>query len=250
MPFPVKAERPSTAAFVIPFILFLVFLVLPDLFAVKNPKLPWWKNSPELWIYPIQTVACLAALAWFWNQYTFRPFRGVGLAIVLGLIGIAAWITPSLLGKHLGIDPGAKEGIGHWLGFTPRTHGFDPNMVGEHPTAFAFTVAMRFIRLVVCVPLIEEIFWRGYLMRIAAHPNRPLHEIPFGTHSWPAFFVTTFAFTIVHHPSDYIGAAIFGSLVYLVAVRTKSLAACVLAHAVANLALGIYIMKTQQWGFW
>jgi hypothetical protein len=33
-------------------------------------------------------------------------------------------------------------------------------------------------------------------------------------------------------------------------VRTKSLGACVVAHAVTNLGLGIYIMVTRQWGFW
>jgi membrane protease YdiL (CAAX protease family) len=37
---------------------------------------------------------------------------------------------------------------------------------------------------------------------------------------------------------------------YFVAVRTKSLGACVFMHAVGNLALGLYVMKTQQWGFW
>jgi hypothetical protein len=33
-------------------------------------------------------------------------------------------------------------------------------------------------------------------------------------------------------------------------VRTKSLGACVWMHAVANLLLGFYVMKTRQWGFW
>jgi hypothetical protein len=38
--------------------------------------------------------------------------------------------------------------------------------------------------------------------------------------------------------------------VYFVAVRTKSLAACVVMHAVANLLLGVYVVSTKQWGFW
>jgi hypothetical protein len=28
------------------------------------------------------------------------------------------------------------------------------------------------------------------------------------------------------------------------------LASCVLAHAVSNLLLGLWIMQTRQWGFW
>ena len=35
-----------------------------------------------------------------------------------------------------------------------------------------------------------------------------------------------------------------------VAYRTHSLSACVLAHAVTNLLLGLWIMHTGQWGFW
>jgi membrane protease YdiL (CAAX protease family) len=36
----------------------------------------------------------------------------------------------------------------------------------------------------------------------------------------------------------------------IVAYRTKSLSACVLTHATTNLLLGVWIMKTGQWGFW
>ena len=246
---PSSCEKPTTLGLVAPFFLFLAFLLLPDLIKVENPELPWWKRNPEFWIYPLQTVVCLAALAWFWKQYAFEPFRGLTLAVTLGLLGIVVWITPSLLSKPLGIDP-YESGVLAWLGFVPRDDGFDPSLLSEHPLAFEFTVLMRFLRLVICVPLIEEIFWRGFVMRIAADPNRPLHEIPFGTHSWPAYFVTTVAFVAVHNHFDFLAAAIYGSLTYYVAIRTKSLAACVVMHAVANLALGIYVMATKSWGFW
>jgi membrane protease YdiL (CAAX protease family) len=55
---------------------------------------------------------------------------------------------------------------------------------------------------------------------------------------------------VAHASIDYAAAIVFGSLMYWLAVRTKSLAACVLAHAVANLILGVYVMVTQQWGYW
>ena len=54
----------------------------------------------------------------------------------------------------------------------------------------------------------------------------------------------------MHQPGDYLGALIFGTLMYFLCVRTKSLAACVIMHAIANLILGIYVMKTRLWGFW
>jgi uncharacterized membrane protein YeaQ/YmgE (transglycosylase-associated protein family) len=57
-------------------------------------------------------------------------------------------------------------------------------------------------------------------------------------------------FTLVHTKPDYLGAVIFSLLIGGLYVRTKSVGACVLAHAVANLVLGIYVMATRQWGFW
>ena len=49
--------------------------------------------------------------------------------------------------------------------------------------------------------------------------------------TWPAALVTGFLYNVV-------------------AVRTRSLPACVAAHAVTNALLGGYVMYTHQWGFW
>ena len=51
-------------------------------------------------------------------------------------------------------------------------------------------------------------------------------------------------------PFHNSAALLTGALYNLVAYRTKSLGACVLAHAVTNLLLGLWIMSTRQWGFW
>jgi hypothetical protein len=53
-----------------------------------------------------------------------------------------------------------------------------------------------------------------------------------------------------HQAADWPAAFLCGIAYNLVAVRTGSLSACVLAHAITNLGLGIYIMSTRQWGFW
>jgi membrane protease YdiL (CAAX protease family) len=50
--------------------------------------------------------------------------------------------------------------------------------------------------------------------------------------------------------ADWPAAIITGALFNLVAYRTRSLAACVLTHAITNLVLAIYILRTGQWGFW
>jgi membrane protease YdiL (CAAX protease family) len=58
------------------------------------------------------------------------------------------------------------------------------------------------------------------------------------------------AVMLIHNTSDWPGAFVWGSLMYFLAVRTKSLGACIVMHAVGNLLLGLYVMKTGLWGFW
>ena len=109
---------------------------------------------------------------------------------------------------------------------------------------------MRFFRAVVVVALVEEIFWRGFLMRFLLNPDRDYWKVPFGKPAWISYIVVTLAFIMVHQPVDYLGALIFGSLMYWVAVRTKSLLACVVMHGVANLLMGWYAIEFGKFGLW
>ena len=239
-----------TAAHVLPLLLFTLLNSLPGVFRVENSELPWHVRAPEHWIYPLQTVICAVVLFLFRQHYTFKPWRGLGLAFVLGLVGIAFWIAPALLREQLiaqGVEPAAWW---EWFGLAERREGFDPMIAQDSPLGFAAVVAMRFARLVLVVPFVEELFWRGFLMRFLLTEDGRFERVAFGTHAWKVFWIVTLAVMLIHNTEDYTGAFVWGALMYFVAVRTKSLAACVFMHAVGNLALGVYVMKTQQWGFW
>jgi CAAX prenyl protease-like protein len=50
---------------------------------------------------------------------------------------------------------------------------------------------------------------------------------------------------------NFILAGVMAGIAYnLLLYRTKSLAHCILAHAVTNLALAIYVITTGKWQFW
>lgn len=241
-----------TAAHLAPLLVFTAFLAVPGFFRVENPELPWHVRAPEHWVYPLQTVVCGVLLVLFRRHYSFKPWsgRGLGLAFVLGVLGIAFWVAPSVLHEVLvgrGMEP-AKWW--EWLGLAKRDEGFDPTIAQGSPLWYALVVGMRFARMVLVVPFVEEIFWRGFLMRFLLAEDGRFERIPFGTHAWKVFWIVTPAVMLLHNTEDYVGAFGWGALMYLVAVRTKSLGACVFMHAVGNLALGIYVMGTRQWGFW
>jgi CAAX prenyl protease-like protein len=65
-----------------------------------------------------------------------------------------------------------------------------------------------------------------------------------------SFLVVTLTFGFSHQRPDWPAALVCGALYNLVAYRTKSLATCVATHALTNLLLGLWIMKSSQWGFW
>ncbi len=190
-----------------------------------------WLDAPEYWAFPLQSVACAAALLWFWREYGFHPFRGVLLTLGIAALVLVLWIAPQA-----------------FLGFAPRNEGFNPDRFASQPVVYWATVLLRFLRLVVVVPLVEEIFWRGFLLRYFI--NEKFDRVPFGTFSWLSFAISTIGFTFAHSRPDWIAAAATCALYNFVAYQTKSLSSCVLAHAVTNLLLGLWIMQTRQWGFW
>jgi CAAX prenyl protease-like protein len=135
-----------------------------------------------------------------------------------------------------------------FLGAGVRVDGFDPTVFGEGSALYWMTVAARFARLVIIVPLVEEIFWRGFLMRYLIRED--FTSLPVGAFQWKSFAIVAICFMLVHGLADWPAALICGVIYNFVAVRTGSLGACVLAHGVTNLGLGLYIMATRQWGFW
>ena len=100
----------------------------------------------------------------------------------------------------------------------------------------------------VVVPLVEEIFWRSLLLRYLI--SEKFETVPFGTFSWMSFAVVAVAFALSHQKADWPAALLTGVLYNLVACRSKSLTSCVVTHALTNLALGLWIVATKEWGFW
>lgn len=109
---------------------------------------------------------------------------------------------------------------------------------------------LRFLRAAVVVALVEEIFWRGFLMRFCRDWDGDFWKQPFGHRDWRSYLVVTGLFILAHSPPDRVGALVYGSLTWLLCVWSRSLGACVLMHAVANLLMGLYIMAWGKYGLW
>lgn len=242
-----------TRAHVNPFAVFMAFMVVLQLLSAtlgwKHPDAPWWRQDPAYFIYPLQTLVTLAFLLHYRRDYSFRmSWRWSLAAVGFGAAGIALWLLPTALYDHWALT-GKTTGILQLLGVAPRHDGFDPGIF-HHPLAWWTVVGFRFLRAVVVVALVEEIFWRGFLMRFVCDWEGDYWSQPFGRATWQSYLIVTGLFMAVHAPVDYAAAFVYGSLTYLLCVWSKSLGACVVMHATANLLMGLYIMAYGKYGLW
>jgi CAAX prenyl protease-like protein len=221
-------ERAYFAPFLAFFAVFGLGSVIPHFF---DGTAFWMVSSPSYWVYPLQTAVCTAFLIHGWRAYQWQLPRKPFFAIAIGILALFLWIAPQ-----------------QWMAKAPRLEGFDPAFFGSSGWPYAANLGLRFFRLVVVVPLVEEIFWRGFLLRYLVRED--FLKVPMGSFTWPSFAIVTAGFVLEHQFADWPAAVITGVLFNLVAYRTRSLSACVLTHAVTNALLGIYILRTGQWGFW
>jgi CAAX prenyl protease-like protein len=224
--------NPKETAYLAPFLAFIVLLALGSAVAHFGEGRAFWVFSqPLYWVYPLQTVVCATLLIRGWPCYEVQAPRKPLFTIGIGVLALLLWIAPQ-----------------EWLGAPRRVDGFNPAFFGPTGWPFAMNLGLRFLRLVVVVPLLEEIFWRGFLLRFLI--SEDFTRVPIGAFSWLSFGVVTAGFCFEHSPSDWPAAALTGALYNLVAYRTRSLSSCVLVHAVTNALLGAYVLHTRQWGFW
>lgn len=209
-----------------PFLVFLLFSLL--LFVVdgawswNHPSAPWYRRAPEMLLYPLQVLACAGYIWHIRRSVSWEaPLAHCLLGALAGVLGIAFWLIP------------------YFLGWVPNNGGFDPvSVFGDNQTAVWVEYGFRFARAALIVPIVEEFFWRGYLMRWCINRDFP-QNVPLGQGSLLSYVVVTAAFMFAHNPVDYAGAFVYGTIAYLIVLRTKRLLPVVIMHAVANLIMGM-----------
>jgi CAAX prenyl protease-like protein len=220
---------------ILPFALYFVFVALEEGLRFLDGK-GMIGLSPHLFLYLYPVKISCVALALFVLRRNYREIalrelargRQTVTSIFAGLIVFIVWINMD------------------WsFGTLTKPPGFNPGLAGNDVTA-AILSGMRLFGAVAVVPLMEELFWRSFLVRYILDQN--FTDVPLGRFTALSFVVSTVLFGLEHH---FIFAGMMAGAVYnLLLYRSRSLAQCILAHAVTNLALGIYVLYSERWYFW
>jgi uncharacterized protein len=217
---------------ILPFALFIVFVAVGSMQPPPEP-VPAGQFDPR-WIYAARAIAVGAVLVWLWAR--FDELRGAQAlsaldwfwAIASGVIVLAIWVM---------LDKG-------WVTFE-LGKGFDPRRHGSEDIDWPIT-AFRLLGLAVVVPLVEELFWRSFLMRWLDQQNF-LSVAPAAV-GVRALAITSVLFALEH--SQWLAGLIAGLIYGWIYMRTGKLWVPVIAHAVTNGLLGVYILVVRDWRFW
>jgi CAAX prenyl protease-like protein len=194
------------------------------------------------WLYPAMVAGILAVtVPLVYTQRLLRPHLRVLPGVVVGLVGIVLWIALC----QLNVEATLVQLLPSWLRPDPRPR-FDPfTRITDAAPRWGF-ILMRMLGLAVLVPVAEELFWRGFLIRWLSDPDWKNRKA--GDFTWQAFVVVTVLFTLVH--PEWLAAAVYCALLNGLLYWTRDLWNCVVAHAVSNLVLGIYVLSTGAWQLW
>jgi uncharacterized protein len=218
-------SNPS-APYVVPFAVFMGLLALQSYIPL-----------PQSAEYALRCVI-LAAVIWIFSRkvLSFKVVNPLG-SILIGLAVIAIWVAPDAL------IPGYRQ---HWL-FTNSITGQAASTMTEAAKSDIPALFFRALRAILIVPIVEELFWRAWLLRWAA--NSDFESLPLGTYTTQSFWIVALLFASVHG-SYWEVALICGITWNWWMGKTKSLGDLILSHAVANAALSGYVLATGKWEYW
>ncbi len=211
---------------ILPFLAYMACIVLGDVLEHAG-----WAGAQLRWLYPLKVVLVVICLTFFWRLYSELRGPRLGLAAILEALAVGAlvWVLWINLSAPWMV-------VGTAAGFDPRTGG-----------QIDWPVAMlRLAGATLMVPLMEELFWRSFLLRwIAAAGFLNVKPARAG---FKGFIVTVVLFGFEHNL--WLAGIIAGAAYTLLYMRSNSLWSPILAHAVTNGLLGVWIISTGNWTYW
>jgi uncharacterized protein len=190
-----------------------------------------------VWEYPVRALV-LALVLWCVSRpaIDLRAPYWIGSTLV-GVAVFVVWIAPDALW------PGYRDS----RIFQNALTGHIESSVPVEYRGLPLVWVTRAIRAVILVPIIEELFWRGWMMRWLVDAN--FTKVALGAFTPLAFGVTALLFASEH--GAYWEVGLLAGLAYnWWMVRTRSLGDCILAHGVTNGLLSGYVLLKGQWQYW
>ncbi len=222
--------RRSALVRVAPFVFFMAVLALRG-FAPTDGS---WGFDTR-WLYALQAGGTALLLALWWREYgeisrqTWLTLREALLAVAVGVAVFVLWVN--LDAPWMSLSTASTEP------FMPRT---------ATGGLYWALIVVRWVGAALLVPVMEELFWRSFLMRWIQQPV--FESVSPAQVGLRAVVLSTFVFVLAH--TLWLASIVAGLAYAWLYIRTGKLWAAVLAHAVTNGVLGVWVVATGNWQFW
>jgi CAAX prenyl protease-like protein len=211
--------RNASLGYILPFAVFIAMLVV-------NPFVP----VPQ-WARFVVEVAVIAGVSL--PALQGKPQYSI-LSVMVGVGVFLVWIAADQL------LPGYRS-------LAIFNNVFVGRVVAASPQHDPLFLAFRILNSVVTVPILEELFWRGFLMRWLI--DRDFRSVRLGTYSAGAFWIVALLFASEH--GSYWDVGLLAGVAFnLWIIRTRNLLDSILAHAVTNACLAAWVIFAGQWQYW
>lgn len=219
---------------ILPFALFMALIGIEEGLSLAGSRgflvLP---QEAIYYLYPVKAVSVAVLLFAYRHSYQELNWRDLlsvrttGTVTIVGILTFVMWIYTDW---SFSVEGGHK--------------GFNPTLLPD--SIRPLMIATRVAGAVLVVPLMEELFWRSFLLRYLIDAD--FKSVAIGRFTWGSFMATTVLFGLEHQL--IIAGMVAGAIYSITLYKTKSLAQCILAHAVTNLCLALYVLYTGSWYFW
>lgn len=222
---PPDRSRSATVGYIAPFLVFLGVMAAEKALSI-----------PTQIAYPVRFTLTWITLLWFSRQYiSLRPSMPVA-SVGIGLLVFIVWVAPDVL-----------FGYRHSILFENSLTGTAVSSIPPELRTVTWFIVLRTVSSALLVPIVEELFWRGWLMRWMINNN--FLAVPLGRYQASAFWLTALLFASEHGPYWEVGL-LAGVIYNWWIVRTRNLADCILAHGVTNGVLSAYVLMSGHWEYW
>jgi CAAX prenyl protease-like protein len=219
--------RSPSLPYIAPFAVFMGFVALQSS-QYRLPEL----TAQIVWVSVVALVLFLVARPVIDLRAPRWPF-----SLLLGVAVFVLWIGPDLL------FPSYRHS---WL-FENSLLGAPKGTLSAAGQSQPLILILRSLRAIVIVPIVEELFWRAWLMRWIIQPD--FEKVPLGAYAPTAFWVVALLFASEH--GSYWDVGLLTGVIYNAwMIRTKSLGDLILTHAVTNACLCAYVVIAGKWEYW
>lgn len=222
------------------------------LFAILTTFQGYFGDASRYWIYGLKSLAG-AGMVWAIYPYVQEMrWKLSWEAIVVGVGVLVMWV---------GIDPyypKLGEIMNQWVNPLLKAVGFNPKpgqpvppwnpheAFGDQSILAWLCIIVRLLGSTLVVPPLEEVFYRSFVYRYIEKSD--FQSVSMGYLALRPLIITSLIFGFTHE--QWLAGILCGLIFQGLVIYKQRLSDVIVAHAITNFLLALYVIWKGAWQFW